>query len=160
MIKPIFCISISFQLGHQLQKGFRNIVPSEPFIGKNVKIQVFYSGRSKGTDTSVCLRAEVYGCEIPQGKTFCLLISIERKCVTSSYHGSKMSEFCLSWQRKPFASSIDWRKVWAIVWFLSAFMHRKAIHVNFFLTIFEGPQFVEIQKFCFHGIVKCGANPL
>ena len=55
-------------------------------------------------------------------RLFAFLISIERKCVTSSYHGSKMSEFCLSWRRKPFASSIDGRIVWAIVLFLSAIM--------------------------------------
>ncbi|CAH3170926.1 unnamed protein product [Porites evermanni] len=53
-----------------LKKGFLKIVPSEPFIGKNVKIQVMYNGRGMGVKTSVCLRAEVYGCEIPQG---CLL---------------------------------------------------------------------------------------
>ena len=29
-------------------------------------------------------------------RLFAFLISIETKCVTSSYHGSKMSEFCLS----------------------------------------------------------------
>ena len=86
MIKPIFCIFISFQTGHQLQKGFRNIVPSEPFIGKNVKIQVFYSGRIP-TTTSVCLRAEVYGCEIPQGKTFCL----------SNFNREEMCDFLLPW---------------------------------------------------------------
>lgn len=86
MIKPIFCISISFQMGHQLQKGFRNIVPSEPFIGKNVKIQVFYSGKTP-TKTSVCLRAEVYGCEIPQGKTFCL----------SNFNGEELCDFLLPW---------------------------------------------------------------
>ena len=39
LIKPIFCISVSFQIGQQLKKGFRNIVPSEPFIGKNVKLR-------------------------------------------------------------------------------------------------------------------------
>ena len=91
-------ISISFQKGQQLKKGFHKIVLSEPFIGKNVKIQVMYSGRKIGGKTSVCLRAEeVYGCEIPQGKTFfAFVISLGRKCVTSSYHGSKMSEFCLS----------------------------------------------------------------
>ena len=55
-------------------------------------------------------------------RLFAFLISIERKCVTSSYHGSKMSEFCLFWRRKPFASSIDGRIVWAIVLFLSAIM--------------------------------------
>ena len=54
-------------------------------------------------------------------RLFAFLISIERKCVTSSYHGSKVSEFCLSWRRKPFASSID-GIVWAIVLFLSAIM--------------------------------------
>ena len=87
MIKPIFCISISFQIGHQLKKGSRDIVPSEPFIGKKVKIQVLYSGRSQGTDTSVCLRAEVYGCEIPQGKTFCL----------SKFNRQEMCDFLLPW---------------------------------------------------------------
>ena len=86
MIKPIFCISISFQMGQQLKKGFRNIVPLEPFIGKNVKIQVVHRGR-RPTDTSVCLRAEVYGCEIPQGKTFCL----------SNFNREEMCDFLLPW---------------------------------------------------------------
>ena len=79
LIKPIFCISFLFQRRAHLSKGFRNIVPSEPFIGKNVKIEVHYSGRRK--HTSVCLRAEVYGCEIPQGKNFCLFnLNRKEKC--------------------------------------------------------------------------------
>ena len=80
-------ISISFQIGRELKKGFRNIVPSEPFIGKNVKIQVMYSGRQMGGKTSVCLRAEVYGCEIPKGKTFCL----------SNFNREEMCDFLLPW---------------------------------------------------------------
>ena len=80
-------ISISFQIGRELKKGFRNIAPSEPFIGKNVKIQVMYSGRKIGGTTSVCLRAEVYGCEIPQGKAFCL----------SNFNREEMSDFLLPW---------------------------------------------------------------
>ena len=39
----------------------------------------------------------------------------------------------LSWQGRPFALSNDGRKVWATVLFLSAIMHRKGIHVNFFV---------------------------
>lgn len=80
-------ISISFQIGRQLKKGFLKIVPSEPFIGKNVKIQVMYIGRGMGVTTSVCLRAEVYGCEIPQGKTFCL----------SNFNREEMCDFLLPW---------------------------------------------------------------
>ena len=73
-------------MGQQLKKGFRNILPSEPFIGKNVKILVIYSGR-RPKDTSVCLRAEVYGCEIPQGKTFCL----------SNFNSQEVCDFLLPW---------------------------------------------------------------
>ena len=80
-------ISISFQRGQQLKKGFRKIVPSEPFIGKNVKIQVMYSGRIIGGTTSVCLTAEVYGCEIPQGKTFYLF----------NFNREEMCDFLLPW---------------------------------------------------------------
>ena len=80
-------ISISFQIGQHLRKGFHKIVPSEPFIGKNVKIQVMYSGRKIIGTTSVCLRAEVYGCEIPQGKTFCL----------SNFNREEMCDFLLPW---------------------------------------------------------------
>ena len=39
----------------------------------------------------------------------------------------------LSWQRRPFLLSNNRRKVWATVLFLSAIMHRKVIHVNFFV---------------------------
>ena len=80
-------ISISFQIGRQLKKGFLKIVPSEPFIGENVKIQVMYTGRGMKVTTSVCLRAEVYGCEIPQGKTFCL----------SNFNREEMCDFLLPW---------------------------------------------------------------
>ena len=38
----------------------------------------------------------------------------------------------LSWQGRPFACSND-GKVWATVLFLSAIMHKKGIHVNFFV---------------------------
>ena len=38
----------------------------------------------------------------------------------------------LSWQRRPFTLSNHQRKVWDTVLFLSAMMHRKGIHVNFF----------------------------
>ena len=38
----------------------------------------------------------------------------------------------LSWQRLLFAWSNNGRKVWATVWFLSAVMHRKVMHVHFF----------------------------
>ena len=38
----------------------------------------------------------------------------------------------LSWGRRSFALSNDRGKVWATVLFLSAIMHRKFIHVNFF----------------------------
>ena len=43
--------------------------------------------------------------------------------------------------------------VWATVLFLSAIIHREVIHVNFFVfpAILEGPRFVEIQKFSYHG---------
>ena len=81
-------ISISFQIGQKLKKGFHKIEPSEPFIGKNVKTQVMYSGgKTVGTTSSVCLRAEVYGCEIPQGKTFCL----------SNFNREEMCDFLLPW---------------------------------------------------------------
>ena len=39
----------------------------------------------------------------------------------------------LSWGRRSFALSNDRGKVWATVLFLSAIMHRKFIHVNFFV---------------------------
>ena len=73
--------------------------------------------------------------------------------LTSRYHGSKkfldLNNF--SWQRRPFALLSDGRKVWVTVLFLSAIMHRKVIHVNFFFFFFSailaGPRFVEDQKF-------------
>ena len=46
-----------------------------------------YSGNKMGGKTSVCLRAEVYGCEIPQGKTFCL----------SNFNREEMCDFLLPW---------------------------------------------------------------
>ena len=52
--------------------------------------------------------------------------------VTSSYQGSKIS-FNLSWGRRSFALSNDRGKVLATVLFLNAIMHRKFIHVNFFV---------------------------
>ena len=36
---------------------------------------------------------------------------------------------------------------------LSVVMQWKVLHVNFFSAIFAGPQFVEIQKFCYHSNV-------
>ena len=76
----------------------------------------------------------------------------EAKC----YHGSNIVDLNnLSWQKRHFASSKDWRKEWANVLFASAFMHRKVTHVNFFIfsTIFAVPRFREMQKFCYHGNV-------
>ena len=45
-------------------------------------------------------------------------------------------------------------KAWATILLLSAIMHRKVIHDDFFVfcsAIFAKPRFVEIQKFCYHG---------
>ena len=71
--------------------------------------------------------------------------------MTSRYYGGKISG-C----QHSFALFNDGRKVRATVLFLSAIMHRKVIHVNFFaffLAIFAVPRFVEIQEFYYHGIV-------
>ena len=71
--------------------------------------------------------------------------------MTSSYHGSKISGSEQSFfTRRLLSLSNDGRTSWATFLFLSAIMHRKVIHVNFFLffpAIFTGQRFVEIQKF-------------
>jgi len=59
--------------------------------------------------------------------------NIERRSVTSGYHGGKISgSQQSSWQRRRFALSNDGRKVWATVLFLSVIMRRKVLHVNLF----------------------------
>ena len=71
----------------------------------------------------------------------------------SCFHGSKITGSQQSFLTETgFALLNDGRKVWATILFLSAIM-RKVIHVNFFFAIFAGPWFVEIQKFCYHGVV-------
>ena len=62
--------------------------------------------------------------------TVALFMAIERGNVTSRNHSSKI--YGSKQQRRLFAWSNDGRKVWATVWFLSAVMHRKVMHVNFF----------------------------
>ena len=63
----------------------------------------------------------------------------------------------LSWQRQPFALLNDERKVWATALFLSAIVHGVESHACqilwFSSVIFQGPWFVEIHKFCYHGDV-------
>ena len=53
----------------------------------------------------------------------------------------------------PFVLSNDGRKIPATLSFLSAIMHKKKFFVVFSPTILTGPQFVETQKFCYHGSV-------
>ena len=54
-------------------------------------------------------------------------------------------------QRRLIALSNDARKVWAAVLFLST---QEYSYVKFFFSaIFAGPQFVEVQKFSYHGNV-------
>ena len=80
-------------------------------------------------------------------------ISIERRSVTSVYHGSKICGCQQSFLTETAIwFSNDGRKVWAKVLFLKAIIHWKVIHVNYFLSflffwhaIFAGPRFVEIQ---------------
>ena len=59
--------------------------------------------------------------------------SNRRRNVTSRYYGSKISGSQQSFlTRRPFSLSKEGRKKWATDLFLSAIMHRKVIHVNFF----------------------------
>ena len=54
-------------------------------------------------------------------------LKIERRSVTSSYHGSKISGFQLiSSERRPLSN--DRRNIWATVLLLSAIIHSKVIH--------------------------------
>ena len=71
----------------------------------------------------------------------------------SCFHGSKIAGSQQSFLTETACALLsDGRKVWATSLFLSAIMH-KFVHVNFFFAIFAGPWFVEIQKFCYHGVV-------
>ena len=51
-----------------------------------------------------------------------------------------------SWQRRSFALLNDGRKVWATVLFLSAVIHRKVVHVNFFVFF--------LQYLQYHGLLR------
>ena len=51
-----------------------------------------------------------------------------------------------SWQRRPFALLNDGRNVWATVLFLSAVIHRKVVHVNFFVFF--------LQYLQYHGLLR------
>ena len=46
---------------------------------------------------------------------------------------------------------------YGLLFFLSAIMYGKVIHVNFFVSLFlsyrVGPRLLEIQNFCYHGNV-------
>ena len=72
----------------------------------------------------------------------------------SRYHGSKISGSIIFLDRdgQPFVLSNDGRKIPATLSFLSAIMHKKIFCCSF-PTILAGPQFVETQKFCYHGRV-------
>ena len=52
-----------------------------------------------------------------------------------------------SWQRRPFALLNDGRKVWVTVLFLSAIMHRKVIHVIFFLLYLQDHGLLRTRNF-------------
>ena len=63
-----------------------------------------------------------------------------------------------SWPRRSIICIVErCTKVWTTVLVLRAIMHRRVkrhFHRCFcFSAIFEGPQFVEIQKFCYNGNV-------
>ena len=62
------------------------------------------------------------------------LVALERRSVTSYYHGI-LDLNNLSSQRRPFVVSNDGRIAWATVLFLSEIMHWKVIHVNIFLFL-------------------------
>ena len=71
--------------------------------------------------------------------------------MTPRYHGTKLSGSQQSFlKRRLFSLSNDGRKVWATVLFLSAIMHRKVIHVNFFssfLDIFQDNGLLTFRNF-------------
>ena len=71
--------------------------------------------------------------------------------MTPRYHGTKLSGSQQSFlKRRLFSLSNDGRKVWATVLFLSAVMHRKVIHVNFFssfLDIFQDNGLLTFRNF-------------
>ena len=61
-----------------------------------------------------------------------MIFPIERKSVTSRYHGNKILDLNnLSWQIKPLALCNDGRNAWATVLFMNAIMHRNVMHINF-----------------------------
>ena len=64
----------------------------------------------------------------------------------------------MSEAKRLFSLATDARKVWATVLFLSVMVHSKVVFffgvcflVSFYFAIFDGPRFVEIHKFCYHG---------
>ena len=71
--------------------------------------------------------------------------------MTPRYHGTKLSGSQQSFlKRRLFSLSNGGRKVWATVLFLSAIMHRKVIHVNFFssfLDIFQDNGLLRFRNF-------------
>ena len=77
---------------------------------------------------------------------------IERRSVTSHSHGSKFSGSLQSLLTETVKVRLnDWRKAWATVLFL-----RAVIYVSFFVfssAVCALSQFVEMEKFCYHGKV-------
>ena len=79
-------------------------------------------------------------------------ISIERRSVTSVYHGSKICGCQQSFLTETAIwFSNDGRKVWANVLFLNAITHWKVIHVNYFFFLFY---FSAMQYLQNHGLLR------
>ena len=64
----------------------------------------------------------------------------------------------MSEAKRLFSLATDARKVRATILFLSVMVHSKVVFffgvcflVCFYFAIFDGPRFVEIHKFCYHG---------
>ena len=73
----------------------------------------------------------------------------------SCYHVSTISGSIIFFDihGQPIVLSNDGRKIPVTLSFLGAIMHKKNFFCCFFPTILAGPQFVETQKFCYHGSV-------
>ena len=80
---------------------------------------------------------------------------MEKRSVMSHYHRRNISGTQQSFLTDMAIGNVEqWKKVWVTILFLSAIMHWKVIHVNFFFVFsvnFARPQFVEIQKICHYG---------